>query len=193
MLVRPLVILIALFVLQTHAPAQSRVLVDELKQLEFLVGEWKGEGWKLRSDGLRENSFQQKTKVQVKDNSLLRVKDARTYKPVISSGKDSIFTPGSPVFQSSTLDASIYYDSELKTFRWRGENEYGRKKPLEARLVRDKALQYGVPFNHTFEPSNGNRRTTIEITAAGEWHETLEVWYAGRWYTVEESALKKVK
>ncbi len=175
---------------QTPSPNQA----EEMKKLEFLVGEWKGTGWEFNPDGSRRNSFSQKTKVQAKDgNSSLRIKDARTYKPVISSGENTIFIPGTPVFQSSELDASIYYDENIKLYRWRGENSYGRKNPLEAKLIRDKALQYGMPFSITLQPADGNRRTTIELTEGGEWRETLEIWQADRWYKAEESILKKVK
>ena len=188
-----LVIVLSGFALSFSALAQSPQLPDELSKLQFLVGEWKGEGWVLRPDGSRENRFTQKTKVRVKDNSLLRVKDERTYKPVIARGKDSIFIPGTPVFHSSTLDASIYYDDKLKVYRWRGENQYGRKNPGEAQLVAEKTFQYGIPFSVPFEPVEGNSRITIQINAAGEWHETLEVWHLGKWYTTEESTLKKIK
>ena len=173
--------------------AQSPSLANEMKKLEFLVGEWKGQGWQLRADGSREKSFTQKAKVQIKDGSLLRVKDERTYKPIISSGKNTIFLPGTPVFHSSSLEASLYYDDRLNLYRWRGENPYGRKNPLEAKLVADKILQYGIPFSVPFVPSERNRRTTIQITAVGEWYETLEIWHLGRWFLVEESTLKKIK
>jgi hypothetical protein len=42
-------------------------------------------------------------------------------------------------------------------------------------------------------PHDGTRKTTIEITEGGEWHQTLEVWKEGRWFKSEESFLKKVK
>jgi hypothetical protein len=165
-----------------------------MKKLDFLVGEWKGKGFQLRPDGSQENNFTQKTKVQIKDGSLLRVKDERTYKPIMSSPKNNnIFLPGTPVFSSSSLEASLYYDDTLKLYRWRGENPYGRKNPLEAKLVAEKTLQYGIPFSVAFEPSEQNRRTTIQITDAGEWHETLEIWHLGRWLLVEESTLTKIK
>jgi hypothetical protein len=64
---------------------------------------------------------------------------------------------------------------------------------LEAKLIRDRTLQYGMPFSATLQPADGNRRTTIEVTESGEWRETLEVWNTDRWYKVEESILKRVK
>ena len=60
--------------------AQAPALSDEMNKLDFLVGEWKGPGFQLRPDGARESSFKQKTKVQIKDGWLLRVKDERTSK-----------------------------------------------------------------------------------------------------------------
>ena len=175
---------------QTPSPSRA----DEMRKLDFLVGEWKGEGWELKPDGLRHNSFSQKTKVQAKEgNSTLKIKDARTYKPVISSSKNTILIPGTPVFRSSELDATIYYDEKVNLYRWRGENSYGRKNPLEAKLIGNRTLQYGMPFSVTLQPADGNRRTTIEVTESGEWRETLEVWRTDRWHKVEESILKRVK
>jgi len=184
----------AVFALALVAAGQttSSHQAEEIRKLDFLVGEWKGVGWELAPDGSRRNSFSQKTKVRAKDGrSALRIKDERAYKPVTSSG--TIFAPGTRVYHSSTLDATIYYDDALKLYRWRGENSYGRKKPLEAKLIGDRSLQYGMPFSVTLQPTEGNRRTTIEVTQSGEWHETIEVWKTGRWYKAEESILKRVK
>ena len=191
-----LFVCVAVFVLSEAKMSQTPSLnqAEEVRKLDFLIGEWKGGGWTLKPDGSRHNSFSQKTKVQAKEgNSTLRIKDTRTYKPVISSGKNTIFIPGTPVSRSSELDATIYYDEKIKLYRWRGENSYGRKNPLEAKLIGDRTLQYGMPFSVTLQPADGNRRTSIEVTEGGEWHETLEVWDGGRWYKVEESILKRVK
>jgi len=174
---------------QTLSPNQA----EEMKKLDFLAGEWKGEGWQLRPDGSRHNGFSQTTKVQAKaGNSTLRIKDVRRYKPVISSGENTIFIPGTPVFQSSSLDATIYYDDKVNLYRWRGENSFGRKNPLEAKLIHNRTFQYGMPFSITLQPADGNRRTTIEVTS-GEWREMLEVWKTDSWHKVEESTLKRVK
>ena len=157
-----------------------------MKKLDFLVGEWKGTGQEFYADGSRLNSFSQKAKVRVNsDGSALRITDEKNFKPQVQTG--------GPVFHNSTLDATIYYDDATKLYRWRGENSYARKNPLEAKLIGAKTLQYGMPFSVTLEPSDGNRRTTIEVTEGGEWHETLEAWSKGSWHKAEESVLKKVK
>lgn len=180
------------FVLLSHVQAQAPGLSAEMKHLEFLVGEWKGDGWQLKPDGSRENSFSQKTKVRAKNNSL-QIKDERTYRPVVNRQKNSIFLPGTMVFHSSTLEADLGYDEALKAYRWRGKHTDPRKPPIEVRLINDRTLQYGVPFAVEFVPSEGNRKTTIKVNEAGEWNETLEIWHLGRWHLVEESTLKKIK
>ena len=188
------ILFVVTFVLLTAsvAVAQTPALTGEMKNLEFLVGEWKGEGWQLRPDGSKENSFKQQLKVKIKDASFLRISESRNYKTIISKGKDTIFIPGTPVFHSSSLEARIYYDDKVKLYLWAGETSYGKKNPMELKLS-GRTLQYGIPFSIPFQPSERNRRITIEITEAGEWHETLEVWHLGRWFLVEESTLKKVK
>jgi hypothetical protein len=172
------------------AATQTPALTEEMKKLEFLVGEWKGEGRQLRPDGSPENSFEQELKVKIKDGSVLRISETRNYKMIIA-GKDTMFVPGTPVFRSSSLEARIYYDSHTKLYQWAGETSYGRKNAIEAKLIGDRTLQYGIPFSVPFQPTERHRRTTIQITDAGEWNETLEIWHLGRWFLVEESILKK--
>jgi hypothetical protein len=179
---------------QTPSAAQA----EEMKKLDFLVGEWEGEGWELGPDGSRHVRFSQKMKIQAKIQgreriSTLRVKEERSFKPVISTGENTIFIPGTAVMRSSSLDATIYYDDALKLYRWRGENSYGRKNPLEAQLVSERTLQYGMPFSISVTPKDGYRKNTIKVTDEGEWRQTLEVWYRGRWNKVEEVVLRKVK
>jgi hypothetical protein len=166
---------------QTPAPVQS----EELKKLDFLVGEWKGTGLEFGPDGSRQE-FTQKTKVEPKKGgSELRVRDERKYRSAVRLGVR--------MARSSALDATVYYDAERGLYRWRGENQYGRRNPLEAKLIDARALQYGMPFSVTTEPEDGNRRTTIRVDEGGEWRETLEVWDRGGWHKLEESTLRRVK
>jgi hypothetical protein len=166
---------------QTTPAVQS----EEMRKLDFLLGEWKGTGLEFGPAGAR-REFTQKAKVEAKkDGAELRVKDEKKYQTAMRLGVR--------MAHSSALDATVYYDRELKLYRWRGENYYGRKNPLEAKLIDVRTLQYGMPFSVTMEPSDGVRRTTISVDEKGEWHEKLEVWDMGRWYKIEESTLKRVK
>lgn len=155
--------------------------VEEIKKLDFLLGEWKGTGSEIHWDGSHGNEFSQKTQVKAKaGGSALRIKDARNYN-----------TPG--VSHTSSLDATIYYDDEAKIYRFGGDSYSERKDDLEAKLIDVRTFQYGIPFTVTVALPNGARRTTIKITESGEWHQTLDVWKIDRWYRVEESVLKRVK
>lgn len=176
-----------LLTLPVAASAQTPPAVqsEEMRKLDFLLGEWKGTGLEFGPGGAR-REFTQKAKVEAKkDGSELRVKDEKKYQ--------SKMRLGVRMAHSSALDATVYYDEERKLYRWRGENQYGRKNPLEAKLIGVRTLQYGMPFSVTVEPSDGVRRTTITVDEKGEWHEKLEVWDVGRWHKIEESTLKKVK
>jgi hypothetical protein len=173
------IILASSLAASSQTPPASKV--DEMRKLDFLLGEWKGKGQEVYWDGSHGDEFSQKTKVQAKAGGLaLRIQDARNYK-----------TPSSS--DTSTLDATIYYDERAKIYRWRGENSYGRENPLEAALIDVRTFQFGVPFTVKMLLPNGARRTTIKVTESGEWNETLEVWKIDRWYKVEESILRKVK
>ena len=172
-------VLLAILLLPVSAAAvQSPVLDGEMRKLEFLVGEWKGEGRERWPMDLSEFPFTQKTKVEIKNDSQLRIKDDRAYKPV------------TPLLHSSNVEASISYDKESKLYSWKGKDS---KVILEAKLIKDKTFQFGVPFSVAFEPERGNMRTTIRVTDTGDWHEIQEVWYGGNWFVVKKSILKRVK
>ena len=171
-------VLIALFFLQVSAAAQAPTLTGEMKELEFLVGEWRGEGWQTFPTWHYKNSFKQKTILEITKDGLLRIKDNRNYKPKGGA------------LHTSNLDAIISYDPKLKLYAWRGKNS---KVTLEAKLIGDRTFQYGMPFSAVIPPNEGNRKITIRVTDTGEWHETIEEWFEGEWFVMEESTLKKVK
>ena len=110
------------------------------------------------------------------------------YWKALLEGRDGVRT-----VPEGRWDASVYYDAVSKVYRWRGENGYARKNPLEAKLVGARTFQYGALYTSDAPLPNGTRRTTIEVTESWEWHETLEVWKIDRWYKAEESFLKRVK
>ena len=172
-------VLMALLVLQVSAAAQAPRLDGEMQKLEFLVGEWKGEGFENFPGWPRKNSFKQQTKVEIDKNSILRVQNQRVYKPLKGTAS-----------HTGSGDAEISYDGKMKLFRWTGR---GSKTSLEAKLTADRTFQYGMPFSVSLQPEEGYHRTTIRVDDAGVWHETIEEFIMGRWFVVEESVLKRVK
>ena len=174
-----LVIATLAFTVAAAVQTPSQTQVEEMRKLEFLVGEWKGDGWQLNEAGERSNTFSQKTKVQAKtNNATLRIEDRKSYKPW--KGMTS----------SSTLDADISYNETTKLYNWRGK---GSKSILEAKLTSDRTFHFGMPFSVNVEPREGYRKTTIRVTLSGSWEETLEVWSRGKWYKAEQSILTRVK
>ena len=171
-------VLMAVFFLQVSVTAQAPALEGEMKKLEFLVGEWKGEGSETFPGRKYKNSFTQKTKIEITKDSLLRIKDERNYKP-----KGGALHTGS-------LEAIISYDTKLKLYSWRGKNS---KITLEAKLIGERTFQFGMPFSAIIQPKEGNRKTTIRVTENGEWHETIEEFLDGEWFVMEESTLKRIK
>lgn len=167
------------------APSQ-----EQIKKLDFLIGEWKGKGWMYRLDGSRGAEISQSTKVKWgKDNSTLSITDKKRY-------PDMRLSPGNPVSSavltypmSSSSDASVYYDEGTKLYYWRRETSQGRKTPFQARLIKPGALQVKFEF-----PGSVLLRT-IEVTQEGEWHERFEIWLGEKdgWFKSQEIILKKVK
>jgi hypothetical protein len=139
---------------QTPSPAQS----EEMRKLEFLLGEWKGKGWMYRADGSR-IEISQNVKVERESGGpSLRVKDTKKYKAMGLDGS-------SP---SHAETATIYFDEGTRGYRWRRGAE--RKTPFEAKLIEAGTLQWE-------KHSPGSvARTTIRVKEDGEWHETLEFW-----------------
>ena len=172
-------VLMAVLCLQVSAAAQAPTLEGEMQKLEFLVGEWKGGGFKEFPGWPGKNSFKQKTKVEITKNSTLRIRDERVYKPMKGAAS-----------HTGSGDAEISYDVKMKLYRWTG---HGSKTSLEAKLTADRTFQYGMPFSVTLQPEEGYHRTTIRVDDAGAWHETVEEFIMGRWFVVEESVLKRVK
>ena len=155
----------------------SPAAVDEIRKLDFLIGEWKGAGWDLELDGSRTYRFSKTTEVRKESNAKLRIVDETYYG-----------SPGGPSVYS-ILEATISYDESAKLYHWRAKDS---TKGFEAKLLSEKTFQYGMPFSITVKPADGNRKTTIEVKENGEWHETVEVWHKGKWYKSEESILKRV-
>ena len=174
LLVLSLVVLVQPFAVARRQTPVAQV--NEMRKLDFLLGEWKGKGWRYVYRGGR-SEYSQSVKVKNESGgSVLRARDARTYKDngLLGSVPSSMMT--------------IYYDEGAKLYRLSRDSVEGRKHPFELKLIEPETLQWEK------QTPAGLIRTTIKITEASEWHETLEVWNSvDGWYKAEESVLKRVK
>jgi hypothetical protein len=170
-----LLLLLALSV-AASGQAISPTLQEPMRQLDFLVGEWKGKGWFYHFKGSK-SEISQSIKIKIEPDGLaLRIKDTKRLKD------------GSLLFVPNRIpESTIYYDDQAKIYRWRVEAAKGRGNPFEAKLIGPRTFQLII---HTPDSMG---RITIKVTEEGEWHETFELLMSNGWLKVDETFLKKVK
>jgi hypothetical protein len=167
-------------VVSSQTPPVDRTA--EMKELNFLIGEWKGDGGRVRSDGTHEKDFSMKVKVQSDlKNSRLRIKYSKEF---------SLKFPQN-VFLNLPFSyaVDVYYDETAKLYRWRVDSSNGRKHPYKAIVAGPRIFQW------LLESDGPPIRFTIDITDNGEWHEFSESWSNknGAWEIFEGALLKRVK
>lgn len=140
-----LLIALLLFALPGAALAQPAAPAPHaIEKLDFLLGEWKGEGWIQNRDGTREN-FTSTEIIQKKlAGTALLIEGVHT-------GFEAL--------------AVVTYDEKAKQYRWRSFTSRGGGVDVEAKLVGDRELQW--------QPSPQSRYT-IKISESGLWEEVGE-------------------
>jgi len=148
--------------------------VGEMKELEWLVGSWKGNGWmQMGPQGPREFTISEI--VQSKLDGLVLVIDGQ--------GKSK--ADGSVVH---TALAFVSYDERAKTFRWRAFTAEGRQTDTEAKVGAN-TVEWGVEI-----PPRGRMRYTIKLNEKGEWFEVGEMTQDGQtWHKFFEMTLQRQK
>ncbi len=157
---KKLFVLLALLTLSipivAQTPAANRF--DEIKRLDFLVGNWKGDGW-IQLGPTERRTFTETEVVQRKlDGAVLLIE---------GMGKGKIGGKGEDVTIHSAL-AVVNYDAQAKAYRFQAYRADGRAINAEA-SVADNALQWS--FQDTF----GNVRFTIKLNDQGQWYEIGEL------------------
>ncbi|HEY9404088.1 MAG TPA: hypothetical protein VIQ24_15625 [Pyrinomonadaceae bacterium] len=181
-------IMLCLVVLASPATVSSQtplpVSREQIKELDFLIGEWKGKGGSCRPNGSCGNEISQSTKVKRgKDGLTLSINnDLRIFQ-----GNPNPAGIGYPIILAAT--ASVYYEEGTKLYYWRWETPAGRKNPFAARLVEPKVFQVKQEFPGSVA------MVTIKVTDDGEWHERQDLWMGNKdgWVKMQETVLKKVK
>lgn len=178
---KKLILLMCLLLIPVDALAQDHGTSSaaEMKKLEFLLGEWKGEGWIEMGPGGRK-TFKQTETVQSKLNGVVTI--------IEGLGKSKLPDTGQEVVVHQAL-AVISYDSTAKKFQFRafrGDGNY-----IDANMtVSDKSLIWGFR-----DPQrNVEIKYTIQFNDASQWVEVGEFSLDGKtWRKFFEMTLQRVK
>ncbi|PZX53156.1 hypothetical protein [Algoriphagus chordae] len=145
---------------ETDSAAQSQV-----KQLEFLVGEWQGSGWMMGQDRVK-RTFDQTEKVMFKlDSTAILIEGMGKSDGKIVHNALAILTANG---ESNHFDFQSYLPS-------------GQKGTFKSELKEE--VFYWYPTESV--------RYIIRINDKGQWHEIGEFNQGENWYTFFEMTLDK--
>ncbi len=177
--VKKIFALLLLLTLSVSLSAQTPAAYQlaEMKKLDFLVGQWSGDGWIEIGRGQR-RTFTINENVQRKVDGLVLL--------IEGLGKSKI--PGQPdeVIVHNAF-AVLSYDLKAKLFRWRAFRATGDAIDTEARVT-GKILVWEFKDDRA-----GNIRFTITLTEKGQWFEIGEYSRDGTtWQKFFEMTLRRV-
>lgn len=162
-------ILIWMFCLPLLANGQnyevSREAQQEIKNLEFLVGEWSGSGW-MMNQSREKMTFDQTESVQLKLNGtgLLIEGVGRSEEEIVHNAL-----------------AIVTMDEGENIFKFTSFLQSNQQGSYKAELIDDVFYWYPVE----------NVRYVITINEKGQWHEIGEANSGGNWYQFFEMTLDK--
>lgn len=169
-----------LLFLTTSALAQSSTSaqLQEMKKLDFLIGEWQGEGWTEFIPGQRRTSPITEN-VQPKLGGMILL--------IEGLGKTKIAGREEEVVVHHALGI-VSYDATAKRYRIKSYLADGRSTEAEAEFVE-------AGFQWRFQAPQGTSiRYTVKLTEQGEWFETGEMSQDGKsWRQFHEMTLQKVE
>ena len=156
-------------------PAGQR---DAMKKLDFLIGQWKGEGWMEFAPAQR-RTFKGTEIVQRKLDGLLVAIDG------VHRGR--IGDKGEEVVVHSAF-AMVSYDDKANRYRFQAFTGRGSYEDTVAK-VSDGQLVWGMKV-----PQFGDMRYTIKLDDKGRWFEVGEVSQDGKaWRKFFEMTLERVE
>ncbi|MDX2042602.1 MAG: hypothetical protein SF097_15380 [Acidobacteriota bacterium] len=157
--------------------AQQATQAQEMKKLDFLVGEWQGEGWTEFVPGQRRTaSITEKAQSKLNGTVLL----------LEGLGKTKVPGKQEEIVVHNALGV-LSYDANAKLYRLNSFLADGRSTDAEASFV-DGAFQWRMQVPQM------SIRYTIKLTEKGEWFEQGEMSQDGKtWRQFHEMTLRRVK
>jgi hypothetical protein len=173
--VKKILVLMLLCIIPAFAFAQAPTTIqqEEIKKMNFLVGNWKGEGWMITPDGKR-ITFRQTERIQSKLGG----------PAILIEGEGKNSEDDRTFFQSLAI---INYDERNKRYRFISQTNLGTYAESEAKLI-EGGMEWGFRI-----PEVGRMRYTIKLTEKGDWFEIGEYSPDDKiWQKFLEMTLKRV-
>ena len=159
---------------QSPTPDAQR---SAMKKLNFLVGEWKGEGWMEFVPDQR-RTFKGTEIVQTKLDGLLLTIEGLHRGQLGGKGEEVVV---------HNAFALVSYDDKAKRYRFQGFTARGNHEDTEGKVTEGQ-LVWGMKI-----PQFGDVRYTIKLDDKGRWFEIGEVSQDGKaWRKFFEMTLERV-
>jgi hypothetical protein len=166
---------LCLLTLPAMAQAQMSTAPVEMKKLDFLLGEWQGEGW-IEMGPSQRHSFRQTERLQPKAGGSLVL--------IEGLGVERVGDKDVPVHQAFAV---VTYDNQTKRFKLRAWRAAGDEVVTEPE-VDERSLIWGFR-----DPRSGTQiKFTIKLNDKGQWFEIGEASRDGQsWRKFFETTLQK--
>lgn len=139
---------------------------SEISKLQFMTGNWEGEGWMMTSSGTMEK-FNQTENIQFKLDSTT----------VLIEGLG--ISHGQIIHNAMAI---VSYDKENNNYTFQSYLQNGRKGEFKAEIIGDKFYWY----------PNQNMRYIIKVNDKGQWFEIGEIKQGENWFQFFEMTLNKI-
>jgi hypothetical protein len=172
-----LLYLLAILPLASAAQTAASAPPAEMKKLDFIVGQWKGEGWIEMRPGQRET-------FTINESAQRKVEGAVLLLEGLGTRQTTDKTEGAPVHKAFAV---IDYDVQAKAFRMRSYR-VGTGAIDALPQVGDNMLVWGF-----HDARGGEVRFTIKLDEKGQWFEIGEYSGDGKtWRKFMEMTLSRV-
>ena len=164
-----LLLLVMITYISSAAIAQSnetdKTAKEQISQLKFLTGSWKGKGWMMMADG-KKHFFDQTEKVQFKlDQTLLLIEGNGT-------------EDGKPIHNALAV---VNWNAKDNQYTFRSWLATGRAGEFKGEIKDGKFYWY----------PNANMQYIIYLNEKGQWYEIGEMKRNDKWFRFFEMTLDK--
>ena len=149
--------LLSLLLLSAAPSPNTDTAKSELKKLDFLVGQWKGEGWIQMGPDRHEFTGTETVQRKIAGLSLLVEGNFREKEKPADAP---------PIHETLGV---LSWDNSRKHYWFNTWLNTGRSGQYEARLIADKTLQWTIPI------PQGHIRYTMKLDDQQRWSETGEM------------------